>query len=124
MLRSEFFCLVVIFFILVNTDLSEAKRGGGYKGYRSRPSGGGYKGYRSSSGGGGGGGGDWKELLITLAGIAGFIFLFFCIFCYCCGGYDDCRELYNLRKNAKERPAMEPNRQNLRNNSSNTVIDM
>ena len=48
MLKLQFICLVVIFFILINTDLSEAKGGRGGGRGRSRGSYGGY------SGGGGG----------------------------------------------------------------------
>ena len=50
-MKSQFISLVVIFFILINTDLSEAKGGRGGRRFRvsSRGSGAGY------SGGGGGG---------------------------------------------------------------------
>merc|ERR1712062_864050 len=80
MLRSETFCLALIFFILINTDLSEAKgRGGGRGGGSGR---GGSRGWYGGSFGGGGDGFDWELFFIIVGVIFGVLFLATCIYVY------------------------------------------
>merc|ERR1711881_732290 len=138
MLRSETFCLVLIFFILINTDLSEAKgrgggggRGGGRSGGGSRSGGrggsrgyyGGSRGYYGgSSGGGGGGSSDLAIFLYILGGVVGFLLLVWCYYCVCDVTNDD--EDYSSRHSNENNVAMEQNRQHQQNNSGNTAIDM
>jgi len=121
MLRSEIFCLVVIFFILVNTDLSEARRrGGGRGGGRSGGRGGSRGWYGGSYGGGGDGYFDWLIFLYVFGGIVGFILLIWC--CCSCGVCDDEDKSY---ENSNENNiAMEQNRQHLQNDCSSTAIDV
>jgi len=111
MLRSEIFCLVVIFFVLVNTDLSEAKgRGGGRGGGRS----GGRGGSRGWYGGSYGGGGDE---------INGAEFLLRARCCSVCDVMNDDED--NSYENSNENNiVMERNRQHLQNDCSSTAIDV
>jgi len=81
-MKLQFVSLVVIFFILINTDLSEAKGGRRRFHVSSFGSGAGY------SGGGGGGYMEiWEILLIVIGCIAGFFFLV--CFCTCICEYAD-----------------------------------
>jgi len=88
-MKLQFVSLVVIFFILINTDLSEAKGGRGGGRGRSRGSYGGYS-------GGGGGSFDWEIVLYIIGGIAGLFFLVW--FCTFICEYDD-EEDYHPKEN-------------------------
>jgi len=79
-MKLQFVSLVVIFFILINTDLSEAKGGRGGGRGRSRGSYGGYS-------GGVGGSSDWEIVLYVIGGTAGLYFLV--MFCTYICEYDD-----------------------------------
>merc|ERR1711936_410118 len=85
MFRSEFFCLVLFFFILINTDLSEAKggRGGGRGGGQSGGRGGSRGWYGGSSGGGGGGSFDLEIFFYVLGGGILVTCIVCCCFCIC-----------------------------------------
>jgi len=133
MFRSEIFCLVLIFFVLINTDLSEAKggRGGGRGGGRSGGRGGsrgwygGSRGwYGGSSGGGGGGSFDFQLFLYIVVGIFGVLLLLCCCY-YVCSEYDEQIDKYNSDQHSHQSNiAIEQNQQHEQNNSDNTAIDM
>jgi len=75
-MKLQFVSLVVIFFILINTDLSEAKGGRGGGRGRSRGSYGGYS-------GGGGGSLEFWEIVLLIGGIAGLFLLVWLCTCIC-----------------------------------------
>jgi len=115
MLKSKIFSLVIIFFILINTDLSEAKGGRGGGG-RSRG--------RSRGGGGfGGWSGGFYDLEIFFYVLAFVVFLV-CVF-YCVYGCDD-----DENKNEKDsyqnsnKRSMVQNQQYLRNQDNDTAINL
>merc|ERR1712038_1225691 len=93
MLRTKSIFLVVILFILINIDLSVAKRGGGGSrggGSRGGGSRGGYR-YRGSSGGSyygeGDGSFDWTLLVYVIIGIV--VLCFLCWLCCLCCSFDE-----------------------------------
>jgi len=109
MLRTKSIFLVLILFILINTDLSVAKGlGGGIPGGTPPPllpgsrgggSRGGYKGYGGSYYGGGGGSFNWETLMYVVIGIVVFCSLC-CMCCLCvCAEKDNER---NISHNSNE----------------------
>jgi len=123
MFRSEIFCLVLIFFVLINTDLSEAKggRGGGRGGGRSGGRGGSRGWYGGSSGGGGGGSFDLEIFFYVLGGGILVTCIVCCCFCIC-DVEDD--EDYSDRHSNENNIATEQIQQHQQNDSDNTAIDM
>jgi len=114
MLRSQFFCLVVIFFILINTDLSEAK--GGRGGGRGRSRGGGW------SGGSSGGPIYWEIFFYVACAAVGMILLVrlcFCLSDYCDDDENDSNQHLNQRS-----IAMAQNRQRQQNNVNEAAINL
>jgi len=127
MFRSEIFCLVLIFFVLINTDLSEAKggRGGGRGGGRSGGRGGSRGWYGGSSGGGGGGSFNLEIFFYILGGAVGW-----CLLCWCCHypislpcDVEDDEDRSDRHSN-ENNIATEQIPQHQQNNSDNTAIDM
>jgi len=114
MLRSQFFCLVVILFILINTDLSEAK--GGRGGGRGRSRGGGW------SGGSYGGSFGWENIWYIVASVAGVI-LFVCLLWCCINNCDDDEDDSNQHLNQRS-IAMAQNQQRQQNNVNEAAINL
>jgi len=107
-MKLQFVSLVVIFFILINTDLSEAKggRGGGRRG-----SGGSYS-------GGGGGSFDWEIFLYIIGGIVGFCVLVCCCVCIFESADDEDTPKENLGGINRDSTAMHENHQRQQRNET------